>query len=108
MVNKPIKLQGNFNLYSGDIITINNSNPLLVEVENEENQTIKLRNIKDDKYLKKSFFSKINKSLDFSADFKDALVFTVKKNKDDEISLQRKDKYLELDDKEFRLSSEEK
>ena len=52
MANTPLKLQDNFSLYSGDIITINNSNPLLIEIV--EDQTIKLRNIKDNKYLAKN------------------------------------------------------
>jgi hypothetical protein len=111
MVNNPIKLQNNFNLYSGDAITINNSDPLLVEVINDKDQTIKLRNIKNDKYLSKngsfgSFFSK--SKLNFSTDFESALVFTVKQNDYDKISLQTDDKYLKSDGKNFSLSPEER
>ncbi|CAG8476342.1 10310_t:CDS:10 [Racocetra fulgida] len=104
-----MKKQNNFNLYSGDIITINNNNPLLVEVDDAENQTIKLRNNKDEKYLSKKFFSISRKSLDFSTDFEDALIFTVKQNSNGEISLQTNDsKYLKSEGKNFRLSSKER
>jgi hypothetical protein len=108
MVNEPIKLQDNLYLYSGDVIKINHSNPLLIEIENAENQTIKLRNIKNDKYLLKKSFS-MHSKLGFSTNFKNAPTFTIKGNNESKISLQRKDKYLELDDdKEFRLSPKEK
>ncbi|CAG8560042.1 1356_t:CDS:2, partial [Paraglomus brasilianum] len=98
----------------GDVITINKySSPLLVEVINDKDKTIKLREIKDDKYLSKNkiknFLSKSKESLNFSTNFKNALIFAIKQNDDGEISLQRKNKYLELNDnKEFRLSSKER
>lgn len=104
MKSEPIKLQDNLYLYSGDVITINNSSPLLVEVTDAEDQTIKLRKIKNDKYLSKKFFS----SLSFSTDFKDALIFTIK-NDNDKITFQADDnKYLKLDGKNLSLSSKER
>ncbi|CFW93322.1 protein of unknown function (AIG1 domain) [endosymbiont DhMRE of Dentiscutata heterogama] len=115
MVNEPIKLENNLNLYSGDIVTINNSNPLLVEVDDAEKNTIKLRNIKDNDYLSKktnkSLTNLLSKSRSFSTDFENALIFIVKQNSDGRMSLQRKDKkdeYLEVNDKKFYLSPEEK
>src|SRR4051812_28850588 len=107
MVNQqPIKLQDDLNLYSGDVIMLNNNNnsPLLVEVENAENQTIKLRNVKDNKYLSKKFFL-----IDFSTGFESALILTAKRNNNNKISLQTDDnKYLKLDGKNFSLSSKER
>ena len=52
----------------------------------------------------------LSKSLSFSTDFENALIFIVEKNNDGRISLQRKDKedkYLEFSNKKFYLSSEE-
>jgi hypothetical protein len=111
MANELIKLENNLYLYSGDIITINNSSPLLIEIITD--QTVKLRNVKDDNYLSKNskilkkFLGKSN-LLKFSTNFDNALIFTVKKNDNSKISLQENDKYLELDNKNFHLSSEEK
>jgi len=113
MVNQPIKLQDNLSLYSGDVITINNSNHLLVEVISE--QVIKLREIKSDKYLSKSKMRNplpnARKSLSFSAKFEKALIFTVKSNNNGKISLHTDNKYLDLDsenDDKFYLLTEEK
>ena len=109
MVNQPIKLQDNASLYSGDIITINNSNPLLVEVISDSNQTIKLREITSDKYLAKhNSFGSFRNSLKFAPDFEKALTFDIKQNNESKIGFQVNDKYLELDDKKFRLSDKEK
>jgi hypothetical protein len=108
MLNQPIKLQDNLHLYSGDIITINNSKPLLVEIT--DNKEIRLRKIKDNKYLSqnKGFLGNpLSKSLKFSGDFKDALIFTIISN-NGKISLQTGDKYLEPSNKKIYLSSEEK
>lgn len=102
--NEPIKLQNNVYLYSGDVITINDSSPLLVEVITD--QTIKLRNIKNDKYLSKTK-KPFSKSLNFSTDFENAPIFTVKKD-NDKISLQTDDKRLKANDKGFYLSSKER
>jgi energy-coupling factor transporter ATP-binding protein EcfA2 len=106
MVNKPIKLQDNIYLYSGDVIIINNSSPLLVEIDNADKQTIRLRSIKDDKYFKKNFF---NKLLSFSTNFENALIFTIRQNESNEISLQTDgDKCLKSKDKKFSLSPKER
>jgi len=107
-LNQPIKLQNNLSLYSGDIITINNSNSLLVEVIS--NSIIKLRAIESDKYLVKhkirGFFSN---SLKLAGNFEEALIFAVRNN-NGKISLVTDGKFLDWDgkDKKFRLLSEEK
>src|ERR1043166_2299382 len=101
---QPIKLQDNLYLYSGDIITIDNSDPLLVEIIDDQTQTVKLRSVKKNKYLSGKI---IGSSLDFSSDFENALIFTIEKN-DSKISLKASDKYLKLDNKDFRLLSEVK
>src|SRR3954452_13430619 len=98
MVNQPIKLKDNLYLYSGDIITINNSKPLLIEIIDD--QIVKLRSIKKntvfpkDNYLSRKKMTFDKSVLDFSTDFKNALTFIVKKNDDDKISLQADNEYL--------------
>lgn len=52
--HQPIKLSDNLFLYSGDVITLNHSEPLLVEVIDSENQKIKLRKIEVNQYLHQS------------------------------------------------------
>src|SRR4051812_23899642 len=111
MKSEPIKLQDNLHLYSGDVITINNSSPLLIEITAD--QTIKLRDIEDDKYLnednKLSIKKLLSKSkLKFSTNFESALVFTIKKDNSGKIGLQAGDKYLKSDSKNFSLSSKER
>src|SRR5689334_7504617 len=115
MLNKPIKLSENTYLYSGDVITINNSNPLLIEII--ANQTIKLRDIKDNKYLDFSLrllsnpkrLKVSNPKLKFLTGFENALTFTVKKDDNGRMSLQTNDNYLGWsNNKDFYLSSEEK
>jgi hypothetical protein len=93
--NQPIKLSDQLSLYSGDVITLNNSNPLLVEVL--DNQSIKLRKFDKNEYLSKRNFieRKVRKSLDFSASFEESLTFTIKSNNNSQISLQTADKYLD-------------
>src|SRR5690349_15841479 len=100
MINQPIKLSDNLSLYSGDVITINNSNPLLVEVL--DNEVIKLRNINDNEYIYKSKFPL--KPLGFTDNFDKASSFIVKIN-NDTVSLQVGDKYLEIDGKKLSFSS---
>jgi hypothetical protein len=79
MATKPIKLSAELFLYSGDIITINNSNPLLVEVIDSE--VIKLRNVKESKYLIERKLTKtFSESLRFAGKFDKSLVFAVKNN----------------------------
>lgn len=115
MVNQPIKLQNNLYLYSGDVITVNNGNSLLIEIIDDQDQTVKLRSIEKNKYLSKSK-NLLIRSLKFSADFEDedVLIFKVKED-NGKISLQRKnskhdkhEKYLELNNNNFYLSLEEK
>src|SRR5205814_8323586 len=113
MVNEPIKLKDNLYLYSGDIITINNSNPLLIEIINDQDQIVKLRSIKKnavfskDNYLSRKKMTFDKSLLDFSTDFKNAFTFIVKKNDDDKISLQADNEYLKANKKNFHLSSEQ-
>jgi predicted GTPase len=107
MATKPIKLSAELFLYSGDIITINNSNPLLVEVIDSE--VIKLRNVKESKYLIERKLTKtFSESLRFAGKFDKSLVFAVKNNDRGEISLQTNNEYLKTSKKDFHLSPEEK
>ncbi|CAG8493854.1 12947_t:CDS:10 [Cetraspora pellucida] len=71
MLDEPIKLQDNLHLYSGDVITINNSNPLLVVADDADKQTIKLRNIKDNKYLKEN--NKFSQNTENVANYKEII-----------------------------------
>src|SRR5690349_19842 len=92
--HQPIKLSDNFSLYSGDIITLNHSEPLLVEVLDNETKSIKLRKIDKNEYLYKS--RNPFKSLDFSEKFEKGLIFAVENNDNNEISLKSSDKHLDL------------
>jgi hypothetical protein len=103
MNNQPVKLSDQLSLYSGDVITINNSCPLLVEIIDEQKQKIKLRNVKESKYLAKHSYTRlINKSLKF-AEFDKSLNFIAKKNDNGKVSFQTADKYLDLNDDKFSL-----
>jgi hypothetical protein len=102
-----IKLSDQLSLYSGDVIILNNSEPYLVEVI--DNQSIKLRKVdKSDKYLAEHSYTKlINKSLKF-AEFDKSLVFIVKEDRNGQVALQIGDKYLDLDNQKLHLSPEDK
>lgn len=103
MTHQPIKLSENLSLYSGDVITLNHSEPLLVEVIDE--QKIKLRKIDTSKYLYQS--RNFLKPLRFSSKTDKALIFILRAD-NNRVSLQAEDsKYLEIDDKKSSLSVQE-
>ena len=58
-VNEPIKLQNNLHLYSGDVISINNSYPLLIEIVDDQKQIVKLRDVESNQYLSRKKMSLI-------------------------------------------------
>jgi hypothetical protein len=105
MNDQPIKLS-NFSLYSGDIITLNNSSPLLVEIIDGEK--IRLRKIDKNEYLAEHSIKMFNRPLKFTSKFDKSLVFAVKNNDRGEISLQTNNEYLKTSKKDFHLSSQEK
>jgi hypothetical protein len=107
--NQPLQLSDNLSLYSGDVITLNNSNPLLVEII--DNQSIKLRKLDVNEYLYKSkgLFTKAINPLRFSSDTKKFSVFAITQSNNDKVSLQISDnEYLDFDNNEFSLSPEKK
>jgi hypothetical protein len=96
--HQPIQLSDQLSLYSGDVITLNNSSPLLVEVL--DNEKIKLRKLDKSEYLYKSkgLFTKAINPLRFSSDTKKFSVFFITKEiNNNKVSLQTNDKYLDFD-----------
>jgi energy-coupling factor transporter ATP-binding protein EcfA2 len=109
MNNQTVKLSDQLSLYSGDIITINNSCPLLVEIIDEQKQKIKLRRVDKNEYLVERKLTKtFSESLRFAGKFDKSLVFTVKNNDRGEINLQTNNEYLKTSKKDFHLSPEER
>jgi len=109
--NQPIRISESLSIYSGDIITLNNSEPLLVEVVDEEKQEIKLRKVTENKYLYKSKSILIfKKPLKFCDDYDKFSIFIIKKNEQNKIRLKEayKKEYLNFDKGEFYLTNEEK
>jgi hypothetical protein len=102
--NRPLQLSNSLSLYSGDIITINNSNPWLVEII--DNQSIKLRKLDKSEYLYKSkgLFTKAINSLRFSSDTKKFSVFAIAQGNDDKVSFKTDGEYLDFNNDKFSLS----
>jgi hypothetical protein len=100
--DQPIKLS-NFTLYSGDVITANDSIPLLVEIVDSKQKIIRLRKLDLNEHLCKSrVFTKL---LSFTSKPNKALVFFINEN-DKGISLKTdKGEYLNPKKDGFCLSA---